>query len=107
MPPPPSDPIALIEPTLAAVRDEFRAKAPTLDFKFFRYTTGLDAPRLDVWFIVATDADLALAKMQDLASKLDEATRTRLARNGYLRQTRDVVIVGLWSREALDRGEWR
>ena len=97
----------LLERALAAVREEFLGKASTLDYRWWRSTTGLDAPRLDVWFTVETDSDLAIAKRHALHSQLDEVTRTTLARNGYLRQTRDVIAVSLWSREALDRGDWR
>ena len=107
MPPTSSDPLALVESSLAAVRDEFRTKASTLEFKFWRSTEGLDAPRIDVWFTVATDSDLAMAQGHGLQSQLDEAARMALARNGYLRQTGDVVIVSLWSRDALERGAWR
>ena len=92
---------------LAAFRHAFRSKASTLDVVFWRSTEGLDAPRLDVWFTVATDSDLAMARGHGLASQLDEATRTHLARSGYLRRTEDVVMVSLSSREAMDRGDWR
>lgn len=107
MPPEPADPSALLEPTLATIRDALRSVAPTLDYHYWRSPIGLDAPRLDVCFHVATEAEMLACRRHDLGARLDEETRRQLARNGYLRRTGDVILVALRSREALERGDWR
>ena len=96
------DAMVLAQRAVEHARASFLPAVPSLEAHFRRDMTGLDAPRLDVMFTVAA-GDEGGAIMRALEEELDAATRDALARNGYLKQTGDVVTVRLRSRETLDQ----
>jgi hypothetical protein len=94
----------IVRRSIRQVREGLKGTSPPIVKTLYYGATYIDPKQLAVWFLVDTNADLAVTEDSGLEDRLRAETRAALMRNGYPRSSASEVAVGVVSSENVEEG---
>jgi hypothetical protein len=94
---------AIVKEATDAVVAAIADIAPRLHSNFFYGATGIHPRHLVTWYLFATDAELAEAKITGLTERIERLTRENLGQRGYPTESLSKVLVSFTTDEDIQR----